>query len=302
MKKISVLNQVTDFDLRLLRVFKVVVESGGFSAAESTLGITKSAISQHMSDLEKRLGLRLCQRGRAGFTLTDEGAEVLQAANALLLSVEDFRSEINQLNKQLKGVLNIGMVNNLVTQPQMLISKALSRLQGKSDGVKINISMSTPSEIAKGLFDGRLHVGVIPWTTSLSGLEYTLLYEERSNLYCRHDHPLASNSDDINKSKILEANAVVPNYPMTEQAVAMHKLLNCTATASDREGIAFLIMTGAYIGFLPTHYASNWLSKGEMIELDFGSQYFNTRLALVTRQGRRANAVLESFLSFIDIE
>ena len=109
----------------------------------------------------------------------------------------------------------------------MLISKALSRLQGKSDGVKINISMSTPSEIAKGLFDGRLHVGVIPWTTSLSGLEYTLLYEERSNLYCRHDHPLASNSDDINKSKILEANAVVPNYPMTEQAVAMHKLLNC---------------------------------------------------------------------------
>ena len=101
---------------------------------------------------------------------------------------------------------------------------------------------------------------------------------------------------------ILEANAVVPNYPMTEQAVAMHNLLNCTATASDREGIAFLIMTGAYIGFLPTHYASNWLAKGEMKALDVGSQYFNTRLALVTRQGRRANSVLETFLGFIDIE
>lgn len=300
MKKISALNQVTDFDLRLLRVFKVVVESGGFSAAESTLGITKSAISQHMSDLEKRLGLRLCQRGRAGFTLTDEGAEVLQATNALLMSVEDFRSEINQLNKQLKGVLNIGMVNNLVTQPQMLISKALSRLQEKSDGVKINISMSTPAEIAKGLFDGQLHVGVIPWTTSLSGLEYTLLYEERSNLYCSHNHPLAANSDDL--EKVLAANAVVPNYPLTEQAVAMHKRLNCTATASDREGIAFLIMTGAYIGFLPTHYAANWIAKGEMKVLEADSQYFDTRLALVTRQGRRSNSVLESFLGFINIE
>ena len=79
MKTIKVLNQVSDFELRLLRVFKVVVESGGFSAAESALGITKSAISQHMSDLEKRLGLRLCQRGRSGFALTDEGAEVLLA-------------------------------------------------------------------------------------------------------------------------------------------------------------------------------------------------------------------------------
>ncbi|TDQ38169.1 LysR family transcriptional regulator [Thiopseudomonas denitrificans] len=301
MRKVNVLNQVTDFDLRLLRIFKVVVESGGFSAAESTLGITKSAISQHMSDLEKRLGLRLCQRGRAGFSLTDEGAEVLQATNSLLLSIEDFRSEINQLNKQLKGVLNIGMVNNLVTQPQMLISQALSRLQEKSDGVKIDISMSTPSEITKGLFDGRLHVGVIPWTTSLSGLEYRLLYEERFNLYCSHDHPLAQHKGPIDRGMILEANAVVPNYPMTEQAVAMHKFLNCTATASDREGIAFLIMTGAYIGFLPTHYAANWLSKGEMQELDVGSQYFNTRLALVTRQGRRPNSVLESFLNFVDI-
>jgi DNA-binding transcriptional LysR family regulator len=302
MKKISVLNQVTDFDLRLLRVFKIVVESGGFSAAESTLGITKSAISQHMSDLEKRLGLRLCQRGRAGFTLTDEGIEVLQAIEALLLSVEDFRSEINLLNKQLKGTLNIGLINNLVTQPQMLISKALSMLQEQSDGVKINISMSTPSEIAKGLFDGRLHVGLIPWTNSLSGLEYTQLYEERSNLYCSRNHPLASVSGHITKNILQEADAVVPSYPMNEQAIAMHKLLKCTATASDREGIAFLIMTGAYIGFLPAHYAANWVAKGETQALDVDSQYFNTRLALVTRQGRRFNSVLESFLSFIHHE
>lgn len=302
MKRITALNQVTDFDIRLLRVFKVVVESGGFSAAESTLGVTKSAISQHMSDLEKRLGLRLCQRGRAGFALTDEGAEVLQATRALLSSVEDFRSEINQLNKKLKGELNIGLINNLVTQPQMVISDALSRLQKKSDGVKINISMSTPAEIAKGLFDGRLHAGVIPWTISLSGLEYVQLYEERYSLYCSRNHPLASASGDIAKKALHEADAVVPNYPMTEQAIALHKLLNCTATASDREGIALLILTGAYIGFLPDHYAANWVAKGELQALDVDSQHFNTGLALVTRQGRRHNSVLESFLSFINNE
>lgn len=303
MKKKNVLNQVTDFDLRLLRLFKTVVESGSFSAAESALGITKSAISLHMSDLEKRLGLRLCQRGRAGFALTDEGSEVLRAAEALLSSVEDFRSEINQLNKRLKGELNIGIVNNLVTQPQMFVSNALSRLREQSDGVKINISMSTPSEIAKGLFDGRLHVGVIPWTTSLSGLEYTQLYEERSSLYCSRNHPLAEvagESGEIDKKELLKADAVVPSYPMTAQAIGMHQLLTCTATASDREGIAFLILTGAYIGFLPDHYAANWLDKGELRALNSDSLYFNTRLAIVTRKGRRPNLVLESFLDFVN--
>ncbi|MGH8844684.1 MAG: helix-turn-helix domain-containing protein, partial [Advenella sp.] len=62
------LAQVTDFDLRLLRVFRTVAKMGSFTAAESALGITRSAISLHMSDLEKRLGMRLCQRGRAGFS------------------------------------------------------------------------------------------------------------------------------------------------------------------------------------------------------------------------------------------
>ena len=69
------LAQVSDFDIRLLRIFRSVVECGGFSAAETVLGIGRSAISQQMSDLEQRLGLRLCQRGRAGFSLTEEGRE-----------------------------------------------------------------------------------------------------------------------------------------------------------------------------------------------------------------------------------
>ena len=46
------LAQVSDFDIRLLKLFRSVVECGGFSAAESALGIGRSAISQQMSDLE----------------------------------------------------------------------------------------------------------------------------------------------------------------------------------------------------------------------------------------------------------
>lgn len=67
LRRADPLAQVSDFDIRLLRIFRSVVESGGFSAAETVLGIGRSAISQQMSDLEQRLGLRLCQRGRAGF-------------------------------------------------------------------------------------------------------------------------------------------------------------------------------------------------------------------------------------------
>jgi DNA-binding transcriptional LysR family regulator len=134
MPKKNPLSQVSDFNLRLLRLFKTVVECGRFSAAESILGISRSPISLHMSDLEKRLGMRLCQRGRAGFALTDEGREILRASETVLAAIEGFRSEVNEMHQQLHGDLNIGIVNNLVTQPRMLITVLSRRFAPKVQG------------------------------------------------------------------------------------------------------------------------------------------------------------------------
>ncbi|WP_028291951.1 LysR family transcriptional regulator [Oceanobacter kriegii] len=297
MKTKQVLGQVTDFDLKLIRLFKTVSESGGFSAAESVLGISRSAISIHMSDLEKRLGMRLCQRGRGGFSLTDEGAQVLQATEAMLMAIEDFRSEVNEINSELRGELNIGLMNSLVTQPQMRITNALKALKNQGPGVSINISMSTPSEIERGVIDGRLHIGVVPMNTQVSGLEYDLLYEEKSNLYCSAEHPFFEHSDAIERDQLHTVDAVIPSYRMTAEAIGLHQLLRCGATASDREGLAFLVLTGKYLGFLPDHFADKWVNSGQMRKINPDELFFHTRLATITRKGRRPNLILETFLA-----
>ena len=72
------LGRVSDVDIRLLRVFRAVVACGGVSAAELELNIGRSTISRHLTDLELRLGVKLCDRGPAGFALTAEGEQVLE--------------------------------------------------------------------------------------------------------------------------------------------------------------------------------------------------------------------------------
>jgi DNA-binding transcriptional LysR family regulator len=276
------LGQVSDFDIRLLRLFKTVAECGSFAAAESALGITRSAISLHMGDLEKRLGMRLCQRGRAGFALTDEGREVLRASQSLLAALEGFRSEVNALHQQLRGELNIGIINNLVT-------------------LRVNIGMMTPGEIERGVLDGRLHIGVVPLINPLSGLEYTALYEERSQLYCSHEHPLFHRPDEeIPDEALRMADAVAPNYRLTAEALERHQTLNCTATASDREGIAFLLHTGSYIGYLPDHYAASWVMQGVLRPLKPERFFYSIPLCAAMRKGRRPNLILQRFLEALE--
>jgi len=289
------LSQVSDFDLRLLRLFKTVVQCGSFSAAETALGISRSAISVHMADLEKRLGVRLCQRGRAGFALTNEGREVLRSGEAVLVAIEGFRTEVNQLHSELRGDLNIGVMNNVVTQPKMRISKALKSLRAQGD-VTVNLSMTTPGEVERGLLDGRLHVGVIPLITPISGLEYGVLYEERSFLYCSNEHALFSSSDQLSTNDLRDVDAVVPSYRMTAEAIGLHHLLHCVATATDREGIAFLILTGSFIGFLPDHYAATWVGTGQMALIGPDRFSFDAPIAVVTAKNRRPSLILDHFM------
>lgn len=299
MKTIT-LNQVSDFELRLLRIFRTVVQSGSFTGAETALGISRSAISVHMSDLENRLGLRLCQRGRSGFSLTDEGRYVLQAGEAVLTAIESFRTEVNQLHRQLRGELNVGIVNNLVTQPRMRITDALKCFQALDD-VKVNLSMSTPGDIERGLLDGRLHVGAIPHISQLSGLEYHALYDEHCHLYCSSEHPLFNAQGDELSAALPTHPTVLPTFPVPTQAMELLQQLNGKATASDREGIAFLILTGGYLGFLPDHYAAGWVSKGQMRALDQAKLAYETPISIVVPKSRRPSLILSRFLEAIGV-
>ncbi|WPC05757.1 LysR family transcriptional regulator [Pseudomonas benzenivorans] len=291
------LAQVSDFEIRLLKLFRSVVECGGFSAAESVLGIGRSAISQQMSDLEQRLGLRLCQRGRAGFALTEEGREVYQSTQQLLAALESFRTEVNGLHQHLRGELNIGLTDNLVTVPHMRITHALARLKERGPEVRIHIRMTPPSEVEQGVLDGRLHIGVVPQAGALSGLEYQSLYDERSLLYCAVGHPLFYVDDrELEDARLDAQDAIAPTFRLPPEIQSHYQQLNCTASASDREGMAFLILTGRYIGYLPDHYAAAWVQQGRLRALKPGTRYYDLSLASVTRKGRRPHLVLESFL------
>ncbi|MFT5720963.1 MAG: DNA-binding transcriptional LysR family regulator [Motiliproteus sp.] len=284
-------------DIRQLRIFKAVVECGGFSAAEADLNITRAAISIAMTDLEQRLSLRLCERGRSGFSLTHEGQQIYGYSLQLLSAMEDFRTQVNSTHANLKGELNIGITDNLVTMPRMLITHAIKALKQQGPEVQINILMTPPSDIEAGVQEGRLHTGVVPLIKHLTGLDYIPLYEEESNLYCSTSHPLFRRSDrELSRADIESFDAVLPAYSQAAETKAIYPSMQGNATATDREGIAFLVLTGQYIGYLPVHFAERWVREGSLRALQPKQLRYTTEYAAITRKGARFNLVLTSYL------
>ena len=289
--------QLADADIRMLRIFKSVVECAGFTLAAVELNVTRSAVSIAMADLEHRLSLRLCERGRGGFAMTTEGREVYRQIQKLLVALDEFRGGINLIHLHLKGELNIGVTDNLVTMPQMRISNALAELSRLGPDVQINIQMIPPKEIENGVIDGHLHTGIIPVLKKMPSLKYGALYDEKSFLYCSGNHHLFSvNDNNISSMQLKELATVVPAYTQTKEVSDLHQMLHPSATSTDREGVAFLILTGRYLGFLPDHYAKRWVDEGRMRAVLPHKMTYKTHFAIITKKGITPNPVLENYL------
>ena len=161
-KSHAVLGQLGDMDLRLLRVFKAVVDCGGMAAAELELNIGTSTISRHVKDLEVRLGMTLCRRGRGGFALTAEGEQIYAETIRLLASTEAFRASVDAIHKRLGGQLHVALFDKTASNPAAHIGAAIALFCEQAPDVSLNLHVAPINAIERGVIDGQFQVGVIP--------------------------------------------------------------------------------------------------------------------------------------------
>lgn len=254
--------QVHDVDLRLLRIFVAIVECGGLSAAESRLNIGRSTISAHLSDLEVRLGVKLCKRGRSGFELTDTGRVTYQASLELMQQCEAFTATVASAKSELSGRASISIIDTLINDTRCGLSRAIAELKARGNNLQFDINVCEAREVETAVANGRSLVGIGVSRHRLRGLEYSPLYNETNYLYCATGHPLF-NCRSSQVAKLLETSEVITSNYMRDKEVRNDGLnYQNSATAYHDEGIAHLILSGEFIGYLPEHYASYWVDKG----------------------------------------
>lgn len=262
----ALLGQVSDMDLRLLQVFKAVVDCGGFTAAELELNIGTSTVSRHVKDLETRLGLTLCRRGRAGFALTVEGERVYDETLRLLAAVDGFRAGVDDIHQRMGGTLAVALFDKTASNPDAHIHEAIAAFAEQAPDVKLHLHVDSIQAIERGVMDGSFAVGIIPSHRTSASLRYDRLFGETMHLYCGTDHPLFSSEHDMLDWSSLQARRDFAGlgYHSPNMELAHSRHLQRRATAYEQEAIATLILSGRFLGFLPDHYADAFVQRGQM--------------------------------------
>jgi len=94
-------------DVHRLRVLRAVVADGSIQGAAASLGYTPSAISQHLTALQKETGLRLLQRSGRGIEPTEAGRAVAAEAARIFERLADLESLVADLRAGRVGALSV---------------------------------------------------------------------------------------------------------------------------------------------------------------------------------------------------
>jgi DNA-binding transcriptional LysR family regulator len=257
-------------DLRSLRVFCGVSQAGGFAAAEKQLLMSKASISRHVREVEKRLGVRLCERGPAGFSLTSEGEVALKLASSALRSLERIRPEIDAVHGVLSGNLSIGIGEHATSHPDFKLPQALALLKQRAPHVTPEIAVMTFTELDQALLENRVDIAIRGKYVD-DQFNYLPLYKETHRVYV---------STSIEKRASKNMPLVYRLHPYVRQAIEQ-KGYERGPAAGGLEAIGVFIATGLYQGLLPTHFGDQ-LAKRYPLRMQLDSPSFSHPICAVT--------------------
>lgn len=294
------LGQVGDYEIKQLKVFKTVVDCGGFSAAETALNIGRSTISLHISNLESRLNLVLCKRGRAGFSLTEEGAIIYDMTVNLLESLDAFRVTVNNLNSSLTGELKLVLSDAISLDPRCSFPELIRAFSEQAPGVQLSTDVASMAEIERMVLNDIADVGFIPCHRQLDGLEYIDLFSDVCRLYISTHHSLTDS--DISRLSDEQVQAL----PLVHAGLKPHESvdelmtgLNLAGRAYFYEGRLAMILSGRYIGFLPEHYAQSYVDEGVITALTPEHRFYKLTMSAIWKKTAQPSKPRELFVQIL---
>jgi len=175
-------------ELRHLRYFTAIAETGSMARAAEQVFVTQSTLSHQLAQLESELGVPLFERTGRSLRLTAAGRELLGHARGVLAQVEEGRRAVSQAGAAVSGVLRIGVIHSFVNSLVPGVAAAFVRGWPQA---RLQVQELTALDIEAQVAEGALDLGVAFHPPSNRSVMGEHLFDDELLLAVPADHPWA---------------------------------------------------------------------------------------------------------------
>ena len=232
-------------NFRQLRYFVAVVDAGTLTGAASALGVAQPALSLHVSNLERDLGVKLLLRTARGVVPTEEGEICCRSARTVLNEIGKMQ-EIRKGNTSSAGEVSLGLTACWTTG---FTAPIVAALFARHPRIRLRLVDGSNQGLADCLGRGLLDTAVLCDVTPRAGLQVRRLFRQRMFLVGQASSHRAG---CVNIAKLVGRKLVLPSRPNPTRArvdAAFDLLSETPLVAAEANSVAAMLsLVGAGAG------------------------------------------------------
>lgn len=177
--------------IQYMREFIAFHKYGNFSKTAHNLYITQPALSRHIAEMEKELGVKLLERNKHSVSFTEAGLKVYKQFRKIIQTYDNMTQELSEYQKGVNGKLKLGMLYYTIQQD---FGAIMPKFTEKYPNVEIKRFSFQPHEGFEALMEEKIDICVIPRSNYPGSevLRYYDIIQGGMDVMMSIKHPLAA--------------------------------------------------------------------------------------------------------------
>ena len=283
-----------------MEAFATVVDQGGFTDAAKKMGISKSAVSKHVSSLEARLGARLLNRTTRRVSPTEIGLAYYDRARRVLNDAGEADALVTSMQSAPSGLLRISVATDFGVN---LLSPVLGEFLLEYPDITVNMVLNNRYvELISEGFDMAIRIGDLEDSTLRARklTETTKRMIGAPSYFQKFGRPMKI--DDLNEHKLLHYSNQANGNVWKVAAPSGERRQVRTAgwlTVNDGQSLLNAAVSGLGIAQLPSFLYSEAMKQGLVEEAIPGLPVDTLGIYAVYPPGRFTQPKVRAFIDFL---
>ncbi len=286
-------------NLDTLRLYCDVVRLRSFSRAAAAGGVSQSAASQAVQQLEAELDAILLDRSRRPLEPTAEGRGFYDACRGLLAGFEKARADLAASRQRVEGTVRVAAIYSVGLHD---MSRHMQPFMAAYPNARVRLECLHPHKVVDAVLNDEADLGILSYPVASRALAVLPLREEPMLVVTHPSHPLARrrrvSPADLDGARFVAFDHDLPIRRAIDRALKQHGVKVDVAMEFDNvETIKQAIGIAAGISILPAPTVQKESEIKTLAAVELALPGLVRPVAIIHRRGRHLTAAVSRFIA-----
>ena len=287
-------------EIRQLRAFVAIAESGTFTAGALRVHVTQAAISMQIRQLETEIGAKVFVRAPRHVILTEAGEQLLRRARHILREHDAALDEIAELAGAERGRLRIGSASAMVLTEQL--PSILKELRKQHPAAEISVTSGTSEVLVDQILAGEVDIAFVSLPVDVRGIKTERLSEDQLVAIASPHHKLAKqrtiSAYTLAGERLILGERGGNTRRLIDQFFAQAGVsLHVAMELSRQQAIKRMVEEDMGVGIVPLQSVKDEVEKGRLIRWWIEGAQINWELGIAQLSNGYDSPIMQKFVA-----